>query len=321
MKTQYDSHGAETLKTADIYERVTAQILEKLEAGVCPWKAAHTGAAFVPPRNFHTGKHYNGANVFLLAMRGYESPWFMTYKQAQERGGQVRKGERGSLVIKYAVYEKDAPAEGGTADAEAEPERRGFVKGYTVFNACQIDGIDFPSPPGGERHPERPPVEAAEAIVRNMPDAPVILEGPERVPHYLPALDIVKMPERRRFVTMEKFYHSLYHELIHAVGHEKRLARKTLIENKGMFAAGAEDKRTYCLEELVAEMGAAFLCARARIDGDGHENSAAYLKGWLEVLKVKEHRRWIIQAAAQAQKAAAFILGVKAEPERTEAQA
>jgi antirestriction protein ArdC len=118
------------------------------------------------------------------------------------------------------------------------------------------------------------------------------------------------MPARATFRSDADFYATLYHELTHSAGHLSRLNRRTLVENQGISATG-EARKVYSEEELVAEMGAAFLCAHAGIVPDGHEDSAAYLDGWLRVLRSTDHKGWIIKAAAEAQKAANFILGIE----------
>ena len=286
----------------DIYERVTEIILKRLEEGTVPWQSPSIATVGFP-RNFLTKNQYQGVNVFLLSSAGYASPWFLTYRQAQEIGGQVRKGEKGLLIVKYGTFEKEEPS---TQTGENETVKRGYLKGYTVFNSSQIDGIEFPE----IKHPEYQPskrVELAQAIVEGMPQRPPIEEGPHACPHYQPKADKVGMPGRETFATEERFYKSLFHELTHSTGHASRLERETLIGNKGMMAAGTA-RQTYAKEELVAEMGAAFLTAQAGIVLDEFENAAAYLKGWLDVLKIKENKRWIVGAASQAQKASEFIL-------------
>ncbi|HUF63284.1 MAG TPA: zincin-like metallopeptidase domain-containing protein [Verrucomicrobiales bacterium] len=131
------------------------------------------------------------------------------------------------------------------------------------------------------------------------------------IPHYVPATDTVELPHRRTFLAEWRFYKTLFHELAHSTGHASRLARKSLTETPGMAASGL---KTYCEEELVAEMTAVFLGASAGIIEDGFENSAAYLKGWMDVLKVRDHRKWLVRAASEAQKAADYILGVNPLP-------
>jgi antirestriction protein ArdC len=298
MKAKYKSPKAKL----DVYERVTEIILKRLEPGTIPWNSPSIAQVGFP-RNFSTKNHYQGINIFLLASAGYASPWFLTYRQAQEMGGQVKKGEKGLLIVKYGTFEKE---EKSSATGEPETYKLGYLKGYAVFNSSQIDGVEFPE----IKHPDYKPsekVKLAQTIVDGMPQCPPIKEGPHACPHYQPKADKVGMPGRETFATEERFYKSLFHELTHATGHASRLERDTLLKNKGMAATGTA-RQTYAKEELVAEMGAAFLTAHAGIVLDDFENVAAYLKGWLEVLKIKENKRWIVEAASKAQKATRFIL-------------
>jgi antirestriction protein ArdC len=264
------------------------------------------------PRNFSTGKTYSGINVFLLGSLQFESPYFMTFLQAKEMGGNVRKGEKGFPVVKAGTWEPkngESPTERG--EEGGQPEKRMFLRLYTVFNSSQIDGIVFPELPQCETYTESQQAEAARLIVEGMPRPPAIFEGRKACPHYVPDTDTVEIPRRTSFRAEWRFFKTLFHELAHATGHESRLDRRTLRENRGMFAPGAEGRKIYCEEELVAEMTAAFLGAHAGIIEDGFENSAAYLKSWMDALQVKEHKTWLIRAASEAQKAADFILGVQ----------
>lgn len=292
----------------DVYELVTARILEKLETGTVPWQSSSIARVGLP-RNFATGNTYSGINVFLLASLEFQSPYFMTYRQASEMGGQVRKGEKGFPIIKMGVWQKDKGE--GQTNTEGDPatEKRKFLRCYTVFNSSQIDGIQFPEHPKCDTYSESQQAEVARLIVEGMPRPPAIFEGRKATPHYLPDSDAVEMPSRETFRAEWRFFKTLFHELAHATGHASRLNRRTLIENRGMFAPGAEGRKIYCEEELVAEMTAAFLGAHAGIIEDGFENSAAYLKGWMEVLNVKDHKTWLVRAASEAQKAADYVLG------------
>lgn len=292
----------------DAYEAITSRIIERIESGVVPWQSPSIARVGFP-RNFSTGKLYSGINVFLLGSQEFQSPYFLTFIQARELGGHVRKGEKGFPVIKVGTWNKEV--EGGSAaagDGEAMSERRKFLKLYTVFNACQIDGVAFPEVPKCETFTESAMAENARRIVAEMPRPPAIHEGRKSFPHYVPELDTVEMPSRETFRAEWRFYKTLFHELAHSTGHEARLNRQSLTENRGRYAVG-EDRKTYCLEELVAEMTAAFLGASAGIIEDGFENSAAYLHGWLDVLKVKDNKTWLVKAASEAQKAADFVLG------------
>ena len=209
------------------------------------------------------------------------------------------------------------PSDSGI-DESAASEKRKFLKLYSVFNACQIEGIAFPEIPKCETFTESAMADNARRIVAEMPRPPIINEGRKSYPHYVPDTDTVEMPNRETFRAEWRFYKSLFHELAHSTGHEQRLNRQSLTENRGRYAVG-DDKKTYCLEELVAEMTAAFLGASAEIIEDGFENSAAYLRGWLEVLRVKENRTWLVRAASETKRAADYVLGAAAKPEPDEA--
>jgi antirestriction protein ArdC len=293
----------------DIYEQVTSRIITQLEQGVIPWKSPYFSTIGFP-KNFNSGKEYRGINIFLLGSLRFTSPYFLTFMQAKERGGNVRKGERGSLVVKYGTYTKEGEGEAVASSETNEGERR-YLKAYTVFNAAQIEGIEFPT-----EAPAALPVSnecnRAREIIAGMPHAPAIKEG-AAIPCYRPSTDSVHMPERGFFVSEEAYYSTLFHELSHATGHASRLARKSLMENKGMDSTAAEARKVYAEEELVAEMGASFLNAHAGIIDAEFENSAAYLQGWIDALKSKDAKGWIIRAASQAQKAADYILNVERE--------
>ena len=292
----------------DIYQQVTDRIITQLEQGVVPWKSPYFSKVGFP-RNFNTGRAYQGINVFLLGSLRFTSPYFLTFIQAKELGGHVRKGERGALVVKYGTYTKqedEAPAQ-----QDESIETRRFLKAYTVFHASQIEGIEFPEP---ENLPELSITEKtarAREIVAAMQNAPAIREG-NAVPCYRPKTDSVHMPERGFFDSEEAYYSTLFHELAHSTGHASRLARASLLENKGIEAEGTA-RKTYAEEELVAEMGASFLNAHAGIMEDEISNSAAYLQSWIDALKGKDAKGWIVRAASQAQKAANYILNIQPE--------
>ena len=239
---------------------------------------------------------YRGINCWLLAMGGFTSPFWLTYRQAQELGGNVRKGEHGSFVVKYGTFNKEDEESG-------EAEQRMYLKGYTVFNACQIEGIEFP-------RPEIRPMASdacgeARMIVAGMPQKPTIKHG-STTAFYQPGIDTVSMPDMENMASPEAYFSTLFHELSHSTGAICRINRKSLVENKGMHAS----RQVYGEEELVAEFSASFLNAHAGIFETQSENSAAYIAGWLKVLKGSDAKTWVIRAASQAQKAADFILNV-----------
>ena len=294
---------------ADIYQQVTDRIIQQLEQGTVPWKSPYFSKVGFP-RNFSTGKAYQGINIFLLGSLRYTSPFFLTFIQAKELGGHVRKGEQGSLVVKYGTYTKH---DDGQPVTDEEEQTRRFLKGYTVFHASQIEGIEFPKP---ENLPEltlSEQTDRARAIVAGMPSPPAIREG-SAVPCYRRNSDSVHMPEQGYFESEEAYYSTLFHELAHSTGHESRLNRKTLVETDGFGG------KVYSQEELVAEMGAAYLAMEADIVADDHAQSAAYILSWLDVLREPDHKRWLVIAATQAAKAADFVLGIK-QPEYQEDKA
>ncbi len=281
----------------DPYTLVTDTIIAQLEKGIVPWRRPWRRDVG-RPRNFHSGQEYHGINVILLNCRRFASPYWMTFNQVKLRGGSVLKGEHGSLVVKYGTFEKKVIG----ADGTEEEKKRGYLKGYKVFNALQITGIEFPAVPSVAEAPLNERLAKAQAIVEAFPSPPTIREGKHTSAHYRRTTDTVDMPTRTRFNSLEDFYTTLFHELIHSTGHESRLNRKTLVENDGFGG------KVYSEEELVAEMGAAFLGTEADIVRDEHEQSAAYLRCWIDTLGEKDHRRWIVRAANQASKAADLIL-------------
>lgn len=316
-KSSPSRFGGDNQSRVTVYERVTERVTELLNQGVVAWQMPwHVQVG--RPRNGVTGRYYRGFNVFMLSAMGYGSPWWFTPKQVDNLGGHIKKGERVSWVqfwkpwvAKAAEVEGSEVDEGAEIDGGGRSRRRTYmiVKSYRVVNLeqCRGPGVDK----FREKHPEREhdgsgiePIAACEDIVAGMPDAPSIRHGGDKA-CYWPAIDTVDLPARRSFASPEGYYSVVFHELTHATGHEKRLHRKTLV-------AGAPFRSpTYSREELVAEMGAAFLCATAGISDPTINNSAAYIRGWLKYLK--SDPKALLVAGAQAQKAADFVLGSAGE--------
>jgi len=287
----------------DVYAIITERITAALERGTAPWH--RTWSAGILPQSLVTRHPYRGVNVFVLSMTaraaGYASPYWVTYNQACSMGGNVKRGEHGTPVVFWKFF--DAPAADDSGELETTETTRArrrppLLRYYTVFNVEQTEGIAVPAPVSAA---PVVPIEAAERIVADMPRAPRIVESLDGGAYYTPRLDVVHMPARCRFGRSEDFYAVLFHELTHSTGHVSRLNRSTLNE------AGRFGDANYSREELVAEMGAAFLCGVAGIENSTIEQSAAYLKGWLRALA--SDPRMLVIAAAQAQKAADFILG------------
>jgi len=277
----------------EVYERITDRITDRitalLEQGTVPWHKPWTARTGLP-RNCVSQKPYRGINVFLLLAMSYESPLWLTFRQATQLGGSVRKGEKACPVVFWKQLKVEDKESG-------ETERIPLLRYYHVFNAAQCEGLPTSPAPaeiagGGMPKPDD--------IVAKMPQPPIIKHG-MTLAYYSPREDCVGLPAQERFATKESYYATLFHELVHSTGHDSRLKRSTLAESAGYGT------NLYCREELIAEMGAAFLCGQAEIAERTIENSAAYIQGWLTQLQ--SDKTLIVQAAAQAQKAADFILG------------
>lgn len=285
----------------DIYQEVTDRILALLDQGTVPWRhpITRTAAGDGFPKSVSTGRRYRGINVFLLLAtawsRGFESSYWYTFPQARQRGGHVRRGEQSTLVVFWKQY---ATADRETGEAIQVP----VLRHYHVFNAAQIEGVVPPDavPLDGNLPPIEPLV-AAERIVAGYPRPPTIERRGNRA-CYFPVPDRIEIAPPERFVNRESFYVSLFHELVHASGHKSRLARNI---GEKLAPFGSPD---YSKEELVAEMGAAFLAAHAGIGPPTIEQSAAYIDGWRR--KLHDDKKFIVQAAAAAQRAADYILRV-----------
>ena len=291
----------------DLYREVTDKIIRMIENGVAPWR--RTWSTYGLARNYATKHIYTGINMILMNNTEHAVPYFMTFNQIQERGAQIRKGAKAQMVIYFNVYYKDANDRNLTKfEAQTRAERGEeiqvlkFIKYYNVFNIADIEGIEFEIPEMELKPNEK--IEKCETIIENMPNRPELRSIDGNRAFYSPTHDFVNIPAIEQFETAEDYYATYFHEEIHATGHAKRLKREEVM-NPQKYGS-----QPYSREELVAEMGASFLCAVCQIDFDGiTENSAAYLAGWLNILKADS--KFIFKAAAEAQKAADYILNRK----------
>lgn len=278
----------------DIYQIINNKIIELLEQGAVPWRKPWNAQSNYPC-NLISKKNYRGINVFLLACQHYSCPWWLSYKQVQEKGGHVIKGAKSTPVIFWKWLDKADPE---TADCDdAQTGKIPLLRYYNVFNLEQTEGINIPEPE--ETHNELNSIAAAEEVIASMPLCPDIRHGGNRA-YYSPTLDYIQLPNQHTFDTIEEYYNTCFHELAHATGHSNRLGRKSILE-PSYFGS-----HEYSKEELVAEMGAAFLSGHCCIENNTIINSAAYIQGWLKSLK--NDKTLLVLAAAQAQKAADYIL-------------
>jgi antirestriction protein ArdC len=278
---------------ANVFEIVTEQILNHLCAGVIPWRKPWTSKILLP-RNLVTGKKYRGINVWLLLASSYSSPYWLTFNQAKTLGGTIKKGEKSSIVVFWNFKEVDDLNE---ATGEMEKKNIPFLKYYRVFNAVQCEGITCPEQPE-EAHVD--PIAEAEAIIEGYKGRPEIKHGFVKA-CYNPAEDLIKMPNKEAFVNVVNYYSVIYHEATHSTGAVSRLNRETLT------TPAAFGSKNYAREELIAEMGAAYLCAITGIAHSTIENSAAYIQGWRDT--ISKDSKLVVLAAAQAQKAVNHIIG------------
>ena len=251
------------------------------------------------PRNAITRRHYRGINVFILASQSYGSPYWLTYKEAIRLGGHIRQGEHGTPIVFWKWLDKEV----GRPDGEIEERHFPMLRYYTVFNAEQTDGCRLPSGAreGATSEPTFNHIEACEAIYAGMPNRPrlehgatmAITRGQRFEAYYTAAGDTVVLPRREAFDSPE-FYSVLFHELTHSTGAPHRLNRPTL--NQALKFGDTN----YSKEELVAEMGAAFLAGHTGIEQVTLTNSAAYLASWIRTLKGDP--KLVIVAAARPRK-------------------
>ena len=274
------------------YQQVTDKIIAELEKGAAPWiKNWRTDGS--ADRNVISGKPYRGINRLLLGMSGYSSPYWGTFKQWLDKGGAVRKGEKATHIVFFKPVSSMTEADEG-----GEMIEKSFcvVRGYCVFNLYQVDGIEMPAPvvqaPEHERHAR------AEATLAG---TGARIEHGGDAAFYVPSQDYIKLPHLSAFNDAAGYYATALHELTHWTGHKSRLDRN--------LEAGKFGNPAYAFEELVAEMGAAFLCADHGIQGELRH--AGYIEHWLKACR--DNDRAIFKAAALAQSAADYVLQLAAQ--------
>ncbi|HDL7933783.1 TPA: DUF1738 domain-containing protein [Yersinia enterocolitica] len=310
QKEKIFSEG-KAVEPADLFTVVTNKIITALEKGTSPWRkpwqtcnkelAQNHGL----PVNAITGRAYSGINVMLLWIdtynKGFNSHQWLTFKQAIDAGGHVRKGEKSTLVTLFKPYEKPATDSHGQpvfdANGEIIMSRRSFITSFHLFNTEQCDGLS-------EQQPHTVPmISDSERMARV---EQVVACGGVKVTHsyqdrafYSSMVDRITMPERIQFNKISDYYSTLLHELVHSTGHASRLARDGIVSMSRRFG-----NPVYAFEELVAEIGSAFLCAELGIQGEVQHDS--YIASWLKVLK--EDNRAIFRAGRYAREAFEYLI-------------
>jgi antirestriction protein ArdC len=288
-----------TTPREDLHTRITSTIVEQLEAGCRPWHqpwcCRHAAGGISRPLRSN-GQPYNGVNVLVLWLtafqKGYTCPLWLTFQQTKELGGHVKKGEKGTMVVYANTFEKK---EQNAETGEETTERIPFLKSYTVFNAEQTEGLPghyYAQAEAPRNLAER--LAGAEAFFTNT--RADTRHGGGRA-FYSPPGDFIQLPPFESFENRESYYATRTHESIHWSKHEKRLNRT--------FDSKRFGDNGYAMEELVAELGAAFVCADLGLTPEVMPGHASYLAAWLNVLKAD--KRAIFTAASHASKAAAYL--------------
>ena len=297
--------------TNEICASITDRIVASLNEGVVPWRKPWKGGDSGLPSNAATGRQYNGVNVWNLLLaaqyKGYSDPRWLTFRQAQSKGGVVRKGEKAELAIFWKIIKRKSESTPGHDDNFA------FLKAYRVFNVEQCDDLELPEVEVCEQVVD--PITRGEQIIDGYAGelAGGFSQGGSRA-YYRPTDDSVRVPKIEKFESAESFYSTVFHEFAHSTGHRSKNNRDG-ITNHGAFAS-----HEYAREELVAEFGASYICGVAGIERDDSiAQSAAYIAGWKK--KLADDPRSIVVAAGQGEKAARRVLGrwpEEVEPEGKE---
>ena len=316
-----------------VEDAVADRIIELLDQGQLPpwekdWRDSTNGA----PRNAVSMKPYRGVNRWMTLLThmimGYQDPRWLTYRQAEALGGHVRKGERSTEIVFWKRVpmrdrddsggngpQGDGQPGGGTVGEDGKPRTYPMLRSYRVFNLEQTEDCRIEPLPQPEAQ-DHDPIEQAEAIIAGMPNPPAFqtYENANHAPHYAPAVDTVRVPGMGRYRSTEGYYNTVFHELVHATGHPKRLDRFGLDANAG-------DLHAYGREELTAAMGSAMLAAHAGTLAAVIERDASYIRHWRDTISAD--KPMIVRSATLAQRAVDLILGEappEFTPEKPEAQ-
>ncbi len=282
---------------ANVHEIITNEIINQLNQDVIPWRKEFNSFSGLP-RNIISNKPYQGINILMLMCQTFPNPYWMTFKQASQLGGKIKKGEKHTKVVFWTTLDKE--------NDEGKNKKIPFMRYYMVWNLDQTEECQIPKhiEKGKITNSDITPIEACEKIVQNFKDCPVIIKG--RSPKYRKSNDTVEIPHEKDFMSMEHYYNVLFHELAHSTLHLTRLNRESL----GL---------SYAEEEMVAEIAAAFLSQQAGIGGLGSEvfkNGIAYIQNWARQtpkeikIELQKNPRMITKVASLAQKASDHILGI-----------
>ena len=290
----------------DFYELITARFIDQLKKGTVPWQKPWMGV-----QNIVSKKTYRGINALILGWSEFQSPYWLTFKQAHDLGGKVKKGEHATPVIYYKLFEKRDDQGNLVLGSNGRPTRIPFIRWSNAFNLDQTEGIAPPAQTQAVVHASLNPLEKAAKIVEEAKVCPIYHTGFVAV--YSPGEDVIRMPAQKTFRTPESYYKTLFHEMTHSTGHTSRLDRE------GVTMPIKFGSERYSKEELIAELGASFLSNEAGILNQVQfDNSAAYLSSWIE--KFQNDPKMIFTASSQAQRSTDFILGLEQKESLGESQ-
>ncbi|WP_243153504.1 ArdC family protein [Senegalia massiliensis] len=277
----------------NVYDYVTERIIKQLEEGTIPWQKPWKGGL---PINYISRKPYRGINLTLLPYSGE----YLTFKQAKKLGATLKEGESKNwhmvTFFKFNDYKKEVVNKKG--EKEIKIKTYPILRYYKVYHIDSFDGLESKLDVS-----EHDPIESAEEILNRYSEVPIYHK--DNRAYYQPKNDVINVPKKELFETIEEYYSTAFHEMVHSTGHEERLDRFT---NTDQFQFGSE---SYSFEELVAELGSSMLCGIAGIEDVTIDNSASYIKGWLSKLKNDKHL--IVKASSQAQKACDYIQNLSSQ--------
>lgn len=303
-------HTMNNTNKFDIYQNITDRIIEMLEKGTAPWIKPWNNPEynFSLPKNAVSNRYYSGINILLLWMamdeKGYTQSKWVTAKNANDLGGYVRKGEKSTLIALYSPITREKLDDNGEPilDENGQPELENFaiLKKHHVFNIEQCEGLPKILFEPIQKESEEVPFRELEDIknIHQGMNLTVISKKTDKA-FYRPKTDVVTMPEMKQFHSEADYYSTLLHEMTHATGHQKRLCREGITSVKSRFG-----NKIYAFEELVAEIGGAFLCAH--IGFDTVPQNASYIASWIDVLK--SDKKAIFRATGKAREACEYML-------------
>jgi antirestriction protein ArdC len=282
----------------DPYKAITDKFIEALKQDKIPWHKPWKCTGSNLPKSLSTGKVYNGINLLILGSSPFTCPVWGTFKQWQEKGGKIRKGEKSTTICFFKWMEYKDENGNPRLDKNGKTKKWPMLRTFNVFNAEQVEEINLEDfMPAEDEENEFTPLQEAEEIVSNMPMCPAIKHGGNKA-FYSPIQDYIKTPKPEHFDNAADYYGTLFHEMVHSTGHASRVDRK-LVSNFG--------SHDYSKEELIAEIGSCFLQAEAGIQVEKKiENHKAYIQSWIS--KLQNDPRMIVSASTAAKHAVKFIM-------------